>query len=227
MNNELMHHGILGMRWGIRRTPEQLGRATARKKERADFRQKAANVAANKYAQGSDRQRARYASSTAAGRISKTAFSFLAQMVIADVMTGNISQYKNMNAAQITRKITSIAIKTAGLVALNDALAKSAMKNYTDKGTTVPGKKRSTKIVTKEDMIGMGVRVGVAAATVGASIGTHKLAQAARTRKANEARFNAWGQNILPQKTSEVVWSDGDKYSVINDWQGLPRNRGR
>lgn len=25
-NNELMHYGILGMKWGIRRTPEQLGR---------------------------------------------------------------------------------------------------------------------------------------------------------------------------------------------------------
>lgn len=30
MNNMLMHYGILGMKWGIRRTPEQLARARGR-----------------------------------------------------------------------------------------------------------------------------------------------------------------------------------------------------
>lgn len=33
MNNELTHHGILGMKWGVRRTPEQLGHKTGNGKK--------------------------------------------------------------------------------------------------------------------------------------------------------------------------------------------------
>jgi len=32
MDNTLIHYGILGMKWGIRRTPEQLARARGRSK---------------------------------------------------------------------------------------------------------------------------------------------------------------------------------------------------
>lgn len=34
--NELTHYGIKGMKWGVRRTPEQLGRSQERKRIRAE-----------------------------------------------------------------------------------------------------------------------------------------------------------------------------------------------
>lgn len=39
-SNELMHHGIKGMRWGVRRTPAQLGHKTSGKKKKSTSTEK-------------------------------------------------------------------------------------------------------------------------------------------------------------------------------------------
>ena len=204
MEESLAHYGVLGMKWGTRR------------QESLAYRQKAARVANNQYAQPSDRKRAQYASQSAAARITKTATTQVIHTVVRDVLTGQIHQYSSMSKAQIAKKVAGIAANTAANVAVKDALAKSATKNYTDKGKTVRGTNRSTKLITKEDAIGIGINVGIKAAYVGAAVGGMKLSQAKYQRQQNEAVFNAWGKNILPQSVNNVIWSDDDMAIIDN-----------
>ena len=58
MENTLMHYGILGMKWGVRRTPEQLGHVRPKKEKKPNYHVSARKVKKNeKYMTDQELQR--------------------------------------------------------------------------------------------------------------------------------------------------------------------------
>lgn len=177
-------------------------------------------ISKNKNADDFDRKLADYRKDNLAVRATKTAGSLITQQLLRDVLSGDINRYGNMSKKEIRNRLTSLAVSTAGTVAFNDALAKSASKRYESNGRTKAGTKHGL-LGHKEQYIATGVKTVTAAAPVLAYLGKMKLSQAAAQRRHNEEVFNRWGGNILEEKVDNVVWQDPDlKYAVID-------NRGR
>lgn len=201
MEEPLTHSGVLGMKWGVRKENESA------------YRAKLSKIQGNKNINASDAKRFKYRNQSAAARITKTAASATAKVVVKEAFQKYLLG-KQITKKDILRDITGIAISTASQVAIQDALAKSASKRYTNSGKRQPGTK--DRILTKEDLIQTGIGVGVKAAYVGVAVGGLKMAQVRAARQANEDQFNAWGRNILPQTVDNVIWSNDDMAIIDN-----------
>lgn len=221
--NELIHFGVKGMKWGVRRYQKKDGSLTSagkkRRNEESQYREKLSKALKNKNIRDSDKKLFEYRNQSLAKRTAKTAARQMAGMLIGDMLNGNISRYAKMDKAVLTsvlaKKAMSIAGTTAATVAVNDALAKSASKKYTNDGKATKG--RSRKIITKEEFIQTGVSLAVSMAPAITTIAGMKLADVRRNRAKNEEIFNRWGQNILSEKTSNVIWQSDDFNTVVED----------
>lgn len=220
----LYHHGIKGMKWGVRRYQKKDGSLTPAGKKRyneeeSQYREKLSKALKNRNIRDSDKQLFEYRNQSLAKRTAKTAAYKMAGMLVGDILTGNISKYGKMDKTQLasvlTKKAITLAGSTAATVAVNDALAKSASKKYTDDGKAAKG--RSRQLFTKEEVIQSSVSTAMAVAPVMLTIAGMKVADVQRNRARNEENFNRWGQNILTEKVSNVVWQSEDFNTVVYD----------
>ena len=204
MDEELLHFGVKGMRWGKRKS---LDIRTAN----TNFKKKADAISKNMNADSSDRDRMNYAKKSFIAKATKTATTAAIQTVVMDLITG-----KDLRSPDYLRKTAlRVASGTAKTMATKEALARSAAKRYDDNGKKKKGVKSG--LLTKEDKIELGLQAAMQAAPLIKGVLATKAYNTASTRAANERRFNSWGANILQERVSNVIWQSPDLSTAVID----------
>lgn len=216
----LVHHGVKGMKWGVRRSPAQLGRrivsgiknyVSRKNSEEKEYRAKLSKIANNKSANSQDRKRAQYRQQSLPKRLRGALIASTTSMLVGDLLTGQLSRYGTMSKSEMMRKFRTIAMTSAKNVAIADALAKSSSNRYTNSGRKAKGVR--DRYITREDWIKMGINSVARVAPVIVTAAKWKMSYAAREREKNETVFNSWGGRILEAPLANIV-ADVD-YQII------------
>lgn len=205
---EIQHYGIPGMRWGIRKSPDVINR----EKQKMQAIARRGSTASRQ----SDITLAKRATSPLIQRTAKTSAVLIMNTLVGQSLTGNISKLSNPKYA--AKIVAQIAGTTAANIAIENALAKSMAKNYTDSGRMKPGLK--DRAITKQDSIAMAISAAPYVVTGIAAVSGMKLQQANATRSKNEQRFNDFANNsrILDAPISglgEVIFSNS-QYTIYD-----------
>lgn len=147
-------------------------------------------------------------------RLARNATTVAVQTIIGDIMTGKSSQYSKMSKKKdIIKKVGKMAGLSVANTAIADKLAESAMNRYTDSGRL----KKKSGLLTKEDVIEIGIGSAAAMAPALSLTVNLKLSSVAVKNKANRERFEAWGGNILNEKVDNVIWQSDDLKTAVID----------
>lgn len=215
---ELYHHGIKGMKWGVRRfqnkngTLTALGRKIAERRQQSRdnetaYRKKMSKIANKAYTNVNDASIAEYRAKSLPKRMMQSARSAIVQTIFYDMAKGK--DYNTMSKVDIAKRLTKIGVATVANTALGDAMAKSVSKKYDESGKKVKETGKGTLSMTKEAWVETGIKNAVSAAVIFGPDLYRLMAMKAYTlnqeRAKREADFERWGGRILEAKLEDVI----------------------
>lgn len=186
----ILHYGVKGMKWGVRK---DRGTAT---------RAKARNILDQQkyYGNKKDLKDAAWMSQK------------LSEKAVNAIATASVPVMVNRllfgNRRTLSQDLTAIAFGAAGRYAKNEISGKGTLKNYQDSG-----KRDRTRSITGHRLLGTLVGIGISSAPLFASMAKKPLYEAMQKRAENQARVDKWGQNLLPEPGNtakmHTIWDDG------------------
>lgn len=218
-DNYLEHHGVLGMKWGVRRFQNADGTLTAKGKERQDLTDKANAIRKRKDASSyfeKDNQAAAKRISDGFAKTYGKQLATAATMAVASDMIGAAMQGKPIasvlinykNPAYLSKKVLTLAGSNLAAAAMQRNTDKATLGRFDQKGQKLTGQAAKTA-ARNEFKAKTGQALGQTAvkmAPYATYLAGMKMSQVVQKRRENEARFNSWGSNILPKKASDITW---------------------
>lgn len=195
------------MKWGTTRASKGKNYIIKKAKQinnnEKDYRKKLNTISKNKNLNNFDKRLITYRNKNIAKRTLNVATGKITGQLVSDVLTGQIGNYKTMSKLDMSKKLKKLAVNTAGGVAFNDTLARSASKKFTESGKYKKGK---NGFLNREEMISASVNTAINVIPIIGAVTNMKLSAVKKNRMKNEQTFNRWGSRILNEGSDNYVY---------------------